>query len=130
MKGYIRRAISLVAIAVAITAGTAHADDAFALSSEDEDAYKAAFAVWEILDNAQKEAGLPSLSDPPKREDFVGISAQRAEAAEHDAAARKAAEERWRKRVDDAKPYLRSLVRPGETKMITVQQWPNGKRKT
>jgi hypothetical protein len=116
MQKYTVSVITLAALLVGLTSTWSHANDTVLLSDVDEQAYQEAYSSWKHLADIQEEAGLPPLGDPPERKEFIGIAAQRAEGAEHDAIAREEAESRWQKRINDAKPHLRTLVRPGETK--------------
>lgn len=106
----------LAAVVVGLTVTLAHASDGINLSTADEQAYQDAYSSWKRIADIQEEAGLPPLGDPPNREDYVNIAEQRSASAENDTAARIEAEANWQKRVDDAKPYLRTLVRPGDSK--------------
>lgn len=82
------------------------------LSAADEQAYQEAQAAWNRLVDVHEEAGIPPPTDPPKREDFIDYTEQRAEAATSDAIARAVAEARWQKRIQDAKHHLRTIARP------------------
>lgn len=106
----------LAVLLVGLTTLWASASDNINLSNTDEQAYQEAYSSWKRLADIQEEAGLPPIGDPPKREKFIAISAQRAEGAEQDAIARKEAELRWQKRINDAKPHLRKLVLPSAAK--------------
>ena len=112
MQKYTASVITLVALMVGLTVTWSQAGDGVILSAADEQAYQEAYSSWKRIADVQEEAGLPPIGDPPKREDFIGNSAQRAEAAYYDAIAREEAEARWRERINAAQPHLRTLVRP------------------
>lgn len=114
MQKYTASVITLVALMVGLTVTWSQAGDGVVLSATDEQAYQEAYSSWKRIADVQEEAGLPPIGDPPKREDFISISAQRAEVAYYDAIARAEADARWRERINAAKPHLRKLVRAGE----------------
>ncbi len=112
MQKYTASVIWLVCLLVGLASTWSHASDGITLSSADEQAYQSAQAAWERLAKVHEEAGIPPPGDPPRRDDFIDYSAQRAYAVVRDTAARLKAETRWQQRGDAAKPYLRTLVRP------------------
>lgn len=83
MQKYTASVITLAALLVGLTVTWSHATDRVSLSVADEQAYEEAYSTWKRLADIHEEAGLPPLGDPPKREDFIGISGQRTEAAKN-----------------------------------------------
>ena len=82
------------------------------LSTEDEYAYQEAHAFWKRISKVNAEAGLPPMGEEPQRMDFVGVAAaRRAQQTEAQAQA-EAAELAWQRKVETARPMLRTLRRP------------------
>lgn len=100
----------LVCLMVGLASTWSLATDEANLSAADEQAYQEAQAAWKRLVEVHEEAGIPPPTDPPKRENFIEYAAQRAEAEAQDSAIRIEAEARWQQRVNEAQPYLRSLI--------------------
>ncbi len=115
MKTYTASVKWLVCLLVGLAGTCSIASDGTRLSTSDEKAYQSALAAWKQIEETHKEAGIPTPGDPPKREDFIDYSAQRADAAAWDTAARIEAEARWNIRVDEAQPYMRMLRRRDAT---------------
>jgi hypothetical protein len=102
----------LVCLLIGLPSTWSQATDGINLSAADEQAYQEACTAWKRLAEVHEEAGIPPPADPPNREDFSDYTAQRAEAVTSDAIARVAAEALWQQRIQDAKPYLRTIARP------------------
>lgn len=112
MQKYTASVTWLVCLLVGVASTWSHASDGITLSPADEQAYLSAQAAWERLAKVHEDAGIPQPGDPPKRENFIDYSAQRVEAAEQDITDSIKAEAHWQQRVNVARPYLRTLVRP------------------
>jgi hypothetical protein len=126
MQKYTASVIWLVCLMVGLASTWSQAAEGVNLSAADEQAYQEAQAAWKRLVDVHEEAGIPPPTDPPKREDFIDYAAQRAEAAAQDAATRIEAEARWQQRVNEAQPYLRSLIRreyprAGDSRTVVAQ---------
>lgn len=104
----------LLAVLCSGFAGSVRAQDDTALSAEDERAYQAALASWQRFAEINEEVGLPPLGDRPQREDFVGYTTAKQEAAVAQVLARQEAEARWQQRLEELSPYIREVVPIGE----------------
>jgi len=108
--------IMLLVLGVALTGAFAWADDSGSLSTEDEHAYKEAYASWKHNADINKEVGLPPQGEEPERADFIDSVAKRKENIEQEAFAQADAVEQWEKRLEEVRPYLCTLVPAGEAR--------------
>ncbi|MGB3973890.1 MAG: S8 family serine peptidase [Peptococcia bacterium] len=105
--------MSLVVLCLLAPISFAQTEVSASLSREDEQAYQQAHASWLQKAEVNKAVGLPPFGDEPKRSDFIGIvGRQEAEAID---AARIDAERatQWETRLEEVRPYLRTLVKTG-----------------
>ena len=106
----VRLIVSLVLFSNFADVSLAQADKT--LSAEDEYAYQEAHAFWMRISKVNADAGLPPMGEEPQRMDFVGVAAaRRAQQTEAQAQA-EAAELAWQKKIEAARPTLRTLRRP------------------
>jgi hypothetical protein len=108
---------SVIAMAVWISlVGVAQAQNETKLSAEDELAYKQAYASWRHITEVNENVGLPPMGSRPQREDFAGYTKAQPDAVAAQKTARAEAEERWQRRLEEHKPYIRELVPTGRKK--------------
>ena len=112
MKTQARIVAWLIAICAPFMGLPSFAEDASALSADDERAYAEAHAYWQRMADVNAAVGLPPLGEEPKRGEFVGFSATQKAEAEYAATAARAAGARWQQKVEAAQPILRALNRP------------------
>jgi hypothetical protein len=108
--------MSLVVLGLLASRTFAQVEDSASLSAEDEQAYKEALASWKHSADINKEIGLPPFGEEPERADYSGIVAKQEADAKEDAFIEAEDKEQWEKRLEEVRPYLRTLVQPGTAK--------------
>lgn len=114
MQKYTASAMWLFYLLIGMAGAWAHSSEGIHLSAADEQAYQSALAAWEQIERTHKEVGIPPPGYPPRREDYIDYSAQRADAIERDTTARLEAEVRWRQRFDEIQHLIREVIPIGE----------------
>jgi len=115
MKRHIVIVMSLVVLGFLVSRTIAQTEDSTLLSYEDEQAYQQAYASWMQEAEVNKAIGLPPFGEIPERSNFIGI-VEKKEAQAQEAALLEAEKiAQWETRLEEARPYLRTLVKPGTT---------------
>ena len=108
--------MSLVVLGLIASRTFAQVEDSALLSAGDEQAYKEALASWEHSADINKEIGLPPFGEEPERADFPGIVAKQEADAKEAALMEAEKTAKWEKKLEEVRPYLRTLVQPGTAK--------------
>ena len=107
--------MSLVVLGLIASRTFAQVEDSVSLSAEDEKVYQEAHASWKHNADINKEIGLPPFGEEPERADFSGIYAKQEADAKEAALVETKKVAQWESRLEEVRPYLRTLVKPDST---------------
>ena len=88
------------------------AEDSAFLSTKDKQVYQKAHASWKHYADINKEIGLSPFGEEPKPADFIGIASIQEADAKATVLAQEEEKARWENRLEEVRPYLRTLVQP------------------
>ena len=105
--------MALVILGLLASRAFAQTEDPALLSTEGEQAYKEALASWEHSADINKEIGLPPFGKEPERVDFSGFVAEQEANSKEITLIEAEKTAQWEKRLEEVRPYLRTLVKSG-----------------